>query len=229
MNFKGVKMSVYIQIKELTKEIKHTILLDHINLELEKGKIYGLQGKNGSGKTLLLKSMCGLIRPTEGMVEVDGDILGKKRDFPKSVGALIENPGFISGYSAFKNLKILADIHKRITDEDIHAVLKELDLDNTGNKKFRHFSLGMKQKLGIAAAIMEEPELILLDEPTNALDEASVLNLRDVLRKRKENDSLLVIASHDSNELSLLADEIFVVENGKIIRSYIPQKEEVLK
>lgn len=218
---------MYLKINELTKEIKHTVLLDHINLELEKGKIYGLQGKNGSGKTLLLKSMCGLIRATEGSVEVDGEILGKKRDFPKSVGALIENPGFISGYGAFQNLKILADIHKKIKEDDIHAVLKEVDLDTTGKKKFRHFSLGMKQKMGIAAAIMEEPEMILLDEPTNALDEASVLKLRDTLQKRKEKGSLIVIASHDSNELSILSDEIFVIENGKIMQSYTPQKDEV--
>lgn len=217
---------MYLKIENVTKEIKHTILLEDVNLELNAGKIYGLQGKNGSGKTLLLKAMCGLIRPTKGSVTVDGERLGEKRDFPKSVGALIENPGFISGYSAFENLKVLADIQKKINDEKINEILAEMNLADTGKKKFRNFSLGMKQKLGIAAAIMEEPKLILLDEPTNALDEASVIELRDTLRKRKSNGSLLVIASHDLQELSLLADEIFVIENGKIIRTYIPSKEE---
>lgn len=217
---------MYLKIENVTKKIKQTTLLEDINLELNTGKIYGLQGKNGSGKTLLLKSMCGLIRPTSGTVTVDGEILGKKRDFPKSVGALIENPGFISGYSAFENLKVLADIQKRIDDVKIKEVLKEMHLEDTGKKKFRNFSLGMKQKLGIAAAIMEEPKLILLDEPTNALDESSVIELRDTLQKRKANGSLLVIASHDLQELSLLADEIFVIENGKVLRTYIPSKEE---
>lgn len=216
---------MYLEVKQVSKKIKNNIILDHISLELDKGKIYGLQGKNGSGKTMLIKAMCGLLIPTEGSVTVNGMVLGKDRDFPESVGALIENPGFINGYSAFQNLKVLAEIQHQIDDEKIYETLKEVELEEAGKKKFRQFSLGMKQKLGIAAAIMEEPDLILLDEPTNALDEKSVMALRDILRKRKERGALIVIASHDAEELSLLADEIFVVENGKITRSFQPDEE----
>lgn len=216
---------MYLEMKQVTKRIKGNTILDHISLELEKGKIYGLQGKNGSGKTMLIKAMCGLVIPNEGSVIVDGAVLGEKQDFPESVGALIENPGFINGYSAFQNLKVLAEIRHRITDEKISETINEVGLTEAGKKKFRHFSLGMKQKLGIAAAIMEEPELILLDEPTNALDEKSVIELRDILRKRKQRGALIVIASHDAQELSLLADEILVIESGRLIRRYETSEE----
>lgn len=216
---------MYLEMKQVTKRIKGNTILDHISLELEKGKIYGLQGKNGSGKTMLIKAMCGLMIPNEGSVIVDGAVLGEKQDFPESVGALIENPGFINGYFAFQNLKVLAEIRHRITDEKISETINEVGLAEAGKKKFRHFSLGMKQKLGIAAAIMEEPELILLDEPTNALDEKSVIELRDILRKRKQRGALIVIASHDAQELSLLADEILVIESGRLIRRYETSEE----
>lgn len=216
---------MYLELKQVSKKIKNNMILDHISLELEKGNIYGLQGKNGSGKTMLIKAMCGLLIPTEGSVTVNGAVLGKDRDFPESVGALIENPGFVNGYSAFQNLKVLAEIQHKIEDEKIYETIKEVGLEDAGEKKFRQFSLGMKQKLGIAAAIMEEPDLILLDEPTNALDEKSVLALRDILKKRKERGALVVIASHDAEELSLLADEIFRVENGKITGRFQPTKE----
>jgi ABC-2 type transport system ATP-binding protein len=216
---------MYLKMEHIVKEIKKNLILDDISLELEAGKIYGLQGKNGSGKTMLIKAMCGLIRPTSGSVWVNEERLGDKRDFPESVGALIENPGFIYGYSAYRNLKVLADMRQKITDEQILATLEGVGLSDVGKKKFRHFSLGMKQKLGIAAAIMEEPELILLDEPGNALDEKSVENLRNILLKHKNRGALIVIASHDAEELSVLADMIFVMENGKIVRSYQPQEE----
>lgn len=208
---------MYLKLNHVTKVIKGNVLLDGISLELEKGKIYGLFGKNGSGKTLLLKAMCGLLIPTEGTVEAGGVLLGKDRDFPENVGVLIETPGFIQGYSAYKNLKVLADIRKKISDEEIFAILDEVGLGECGKKKYRNFSLGMKQKLGIAAALMEHPELILLDEPTNALDEKSVKHLRSILKKRREEGALIVVASHDKEELQILADKIFVMEEGKII------------
>lgn len=210
---------MYLKLNQVTKVIKGNVLLDGVNLELENGKIYGLFGKNGSGKTLLLKAMCGLLIPTEGTVEVGGVLLGKDRDFPENVGVLIENPGFIQGYSAYKNLKVLADIRKKISDEKIFAILDEVGLGECGKKKYRNFSLGMKQKLGIAAALMEHPELILLDEPTNALDEKSVKNLRNILKKRREEGALIVVASHDKEELQILSDKIFVIEEGKIIET----------
>ena len=214
-----------VVLRNVCKDIKGARVLDNVNLELESGMVYGFKGKNGSGKTMLIKAMCGLLIPTEGSVTVNGAVLGKDRDFPDSVGALIETPGFVNGYSAFQNLKVLAEIQHKIEDEKIYETIKEVGLEEAGGKKFRQFSLGMKQKLGIAAAIMEEPDLILLDEPTNALDEKSVLALRDILKKRKERGALIVIASHDAEELSLLADEIFRVENGKITGRFQPTKE----
>lgn len=205
-----------IKLENVSKTIKGKTLLDNVSLDLHGGMIYGLQGKNGSGKTLLLKAMCGLLIPTEGTVTVGDDRLGIDSDFPKDVGVLIENPGFISGYTAYKNLKVLAEIKNKIQEQDILAILDEVGLAECGKKKYRNFSLGMKQKLGIAAALMENPKLILLDEPTNALDEKSVENLMRILKRRKEEGALIVIASHDKEELEALADKIYLVEEGKV-------------
>lgn len=213
---------MYLEMEQVSKVIKGDTVLDNVTLHLDKGHIYGLQGKNGSGKTMILKAACGLIFPTGGQVSVGGEVLGRKRDFPESVGALIENPGFIGGYSAFENLKALADIRRTVSEDKIYETLEECGLADTGKKKYRKFSLGMKQKLGVAAAILEEPELIILDEPTNALDEQSVRALAGILKKRKGRGALVLIASHDKEGLDALADEIFVVENGRIIRSYRP-------
>lgn len=207
---------MYLEIKNLTKQMKNNMVLDSINLELEKGMIYGIQGKNGCGKTMLMKTICGLIRPTEGEVWINNEKLGDKYDFPQSVGALIENPGFLRNYSAFANLKILSEIKGIVKDDDINNILEEVGLGDVGKKKYRKFSLGMKQKLGIAAALLEKPDLIILDEPTNALDEESVHNLRDMLFKRKQQGALILIASHDKEELELLSDQIIKMENGRI-------------
>ena len=206
---------MYVKLEHVTKKIRGNLILNDISLELKKGVIYGIRGKNGSGKTMLLKAMCGLIRLTEGTVTIDGKILGKDCDFPENAGALLENPGFIAGYNAENNLKALAAIRGKIEKQQIENILQEVGLGDPGKKKYRHFSLGMKQKLGIAAALMEEPELILLDEPTNALDQQSVEKLRTMLLCRK-NNAVIVIASHDQEELSMLSDEIFAMENGCI-------------
>lgn len=212
----------YLVVHDITKVINNNKVIDHVTLHLKPGNIYGLQGKNGSGKTMIIKAMCGLIRLHEGEVIVGGLILGKDRDFPESVGASIEMPGFIGRYTAFKNLKVLANLRGVISDLEIEETLKIVGLEDIGKKKYRHFSLGMKQKLGIAAAIMEHPKLILLDEPANALDEQSVRNLRIILQKEKERGALIVLSSHDAEELSILSDEIFVIENGHIEKTYRP-------
>lgn len=207
---------MYLQMKHVSKIIKGNVILDDINLEFDRGNIYGIRGKNGSGKTMLMKAMCGLIRPTSGKVIVKGSQLGLERDFPESVGVLIETPGFLNGYAAFDNLKLLAMIQNKISDEKIAEVLEKTGLGDVGKKKYKNYSLGMKQKLGIAAAIMEDPELILLDEPTNALDQKSVEDLRQILCEKKEAGALIVVASHDKQELDFLSDKIYVMENGKL-------------
>ncbi len=205
-----------IEVRNLTKRISGNLILDNINIKMTDGKIYGLKGKNGSGKTMLMRAICGLILPTEGEVIIDGQVLGKDISFPNSLGALIESPGFIANYSGFKNLKILSEIQDKIDDNKINEVLAMVGLDPKEKKKFKKYSLGMKQKLGIAAAIMEEPEIIILDEPTNALDESSVISLRKTLQKYRDAGALIIISCHDSEELEFLSDEIFFMENGRL-------------
>lgn len=215
-----------IVIKNLSKKIKNAVVLNNINLIFEKGKIYGLRGKNGSGKTMLMRSICGLILPTEGTIEINGDVLGKDISFPKSIGALIEAPSFVSNYSGFKNLKMIASINNRISDNDIKDVISLVGLDPDDNKKFRKYSLGMKQRLGIACAIMEKPEIIVLDEPINALDEKGVTLVREILMQYKK-DSIIIVACHDKEELNLLADEIYSMEDGKIISKETVEESDV--
>lgn len=208
---------MYIEIDDLTKVIDKHKVLDKVSIKLEKGKIYGIKGKNGSGKTMLLRAICGLIKPTEGEVRVGDKVIGKDAAFPESVGVLIENPGFIPSFSGYENLKMLADIKKLIGKEDIEAVMEKVGLEKACfKKKYRTYSLGMKQMLGIAAAIMEKPDLILLDEPTNALDEESVRKLLDILREEKGRGACIVLASHDMEELTLLSDIIFIMEEGRL-------------
>lgn len=207
-----------VQIKEVTKKIKGRMILNQVDLELNSGKIYGLQGPNGSGKTMLLRLISGLILPTQGEVWIDEQRLGKDIDFPDSIGALIENPAFQPYYTGYKNLELLAELNHRIGKEEIRRNLEDVELDPDDTRKFYKYSLGMKQRLGIAAAIMESPQILLLDEPTNALDEQGVLVITELIKRQKELGSLIVIASHDALFLEMIADEIFEVRNGKVER-----------
>ena len=170
-----------IKLTNVSKVIKKAKVLDNINLELTSGRVYGFKGKNGSGKTMLMRVICGLISATEGTVEIDGKILGKDMTFPESVGVLIENPAFIGNYTGFKNLKVLASIQNRVDDEHIKKVIRQVGLDPDDKRTYRKYSLGMKQKLGIAAAYMENPDIIILDEPINALDEAGAKQVHEIL------------------------------------------------
>lgn len=206
-----------IKVKNLSKKLSNNIVLDDINIDLCSGKIYGFVGKNGSGKTMLMRAICGLILPTSGCVEIDGKVIGKDMSFPESVGALIENPGFISSYSGFKNLKTLAQIKNEISDDDIISILEQVGLDPYNKKSFRKYSLGMKQKLGIAGAMMENPKLLILDEPFNGLDEESVDKVRQLIMERRGKDSLTIISCHDSDEIDKICDEIITIKLGKIV------------
>lgn len=206
-----------ITIENVSKEYKNEYVLRNITLTLQSGKVYGLYGKNGSGKTMLMRMICGLIRPTTGRICIDGKDLGKNISFPNSVGALIENPGFIESFSGYNNLKMLADIKRIIGKKEIEEVLKHVNLYDQKNKKVRKYSLGMKKKLGIAAAIMENPELILLDEPMNALDKNSMECVRKIINHLKAQNKLIIIASHDLNDLNNISDEIIKLELGEIV------------
>ena len=210
-------MTMFVEVRNATKVIEGNTILNSINLSFERGKIYGLVGKNGSGKTMLLKAICGLIRLNEGEIIVEGRKLEKGHEFPDDVGALIENPGLIGNYSGLKNLQVLADIRQKISQEVIKNYMKDFKLNAEDKKKVKKYSLGMKQKLGIIAAIMEEPKLILLDEPTNALDKESVVILNQNLIKAKERGSTIIIASHDFSEMEQITDERIEIDNGMII------------
>jgi ABC-2 type transport system ATP-binding protein len=166
---------------------------------------------------MLLRLLCGLILPTSGRVIIDGAELGEDFSFPKSVGVLIENPGFINSYSGFKNLRVLASINNSVSDQVIIDMMRYLDLDPFDKKKVRAYSLGMKQKLAIASALMENPELILLDEPINALDEASSGKVLKALTLKKEEGALIVVASHDREELDYLSDTVIEMKDGVIV------------
>ncbi len=205
-----------IKINNLTKKIHGTTVLDNISLEFNSNKIYGLSGKNGSGKTMLMRAISGLIRPTTGEIIIGDGILGKDFSFPPSIGVLIENPSFIPKYTGFKNLKLLASIQNKISDSEIKQTLNDVGLNPNDKRPYRKYSLGMKQRLGIACAIMERPEIILLDEPINALDESGVALIKELLLRFRDN-SIIIISCHDREELEYLSDEIFVMSESRII------------
>lgn len=205
-----------IEIRNYTKEIKNKVILSNVNLNFESGKIYGLHGRNGSGKTMLLRAICGLILPTSGSVFIDGKQIGKDIEFPDHTGIIIENMKMLDDYTAFDNLKILAKINKIADNSDIKEALITVGLNPDDKKRVRAFSLGMKQKLNIAQAIMEKPDLLLLDEPTNALDEESVIKVRNMLLEQKDRGSLVIIASHNKEDLDILCDDIIEISDGRV-------------
>jgi ABC-2 type transport system ATP-binding protein len=207
-----------IRIENLTKTIKDVTVLSNINLKLSSGKIVGLRGKNGSGKTMLMRALCGLILPTSGRIVINDETLGKEISFPRSVGVLIENPSFLPAYTGFQNLKMLASIKGEISDEQIKATLASVGLVPDDKRKYRKYSLGMKQRLGIACAVMESPELLILDEPINALDDKGVDLVKELILKLRDNGALIIVACHDASELEYLSDEIYSIAEGHLCK-----------
>ncbi len=202
---------------DVVKDIKGHRVIDGISLEMESGKIIGFRGINGSGKTMLMRLLAGLIRVSSGSITIDGKELGKDITFPPSLGMLIENPAFLDTYSGFQNLKMLAAIKGEISDEKIAETIRLVGLDPTEKKKYRKYSLGMKQRLGIAAAVMESPDIVILDEPTNALDDSGVEMLKGIVKKEKKRGAIVVVSSHDLAILQEMSDEIYVLEAGKVV------------
>lgn len=205
-----------IEIKNVTKIIKHNTVIDNVSLTVNSGKITGLKGVNGSGKTMLMRLVSGLILPTSGEIIIDGETLGKDITFPRSIGTLIENPAFLDNYSGFQNLKLLASIQGKISDEEIREAIIAVELNPDDKKKFRKYSLGMKQRLGIAAAVMEHPDIIILDEPTNTLDSDGVQMVKRILQKEKERGALILISCHDLDVLKELSDVIYLMNVGRL-------------
>lgn len=206
-----------IKIEDLSKSIKGALILDKVSITLTSGKIYGLRGKNGSGKTMLMRAMSGLLIPDTGSVIINGKTLHKDISFPESIGILIENPSFLPQYTGFKNLKLLAGLTGNISDDEIRTALERVGLDPEDKRIYRKYSLGMKQKLGIANAIMGEPDIIILDEPINALDEESVKKIKKVLLEIRDKGKLIIIACHDREELGYLSDIIYEIKDGSIV------------
>ena len=217
MNEMEIKDASMIRYENVTKIIKGQCVVDHVNITVPRGRVTGFQGVNGSGKTMLMRLACGLIHPTEGKVYIDGKELGREIQFPPSVGILIEGPSFLGNYSAFDNLKLLAELTGIVDDATIKEAIARVGLDPENKKKYRKFSLGMKQRLGIANAIMEKSDLLILDEPTNALDSEGVEILKRIVREEKERGATILISCHDASILQELSDLIYHLESGKVI------------
>ena len=209
-----------IQEEKLCKTINKSIVLEDINLDMSSGKVYGFQGINGSGKTMLMRALIGLIRPTSGKVCIDGKELGKDIDFPESIGFLLENPAFLDMYSGEDNLKLLTkvdgNVDKKSVENEIRGLIDDVGLGQAGRKKYKKYSLGMKQRLGIAAAVLGNPDIVVLDEPTNALDDDGKEMVKSVVRKQKERGALVIISCHDMQTLEELSDEIVKLKEGRI-------------
>lgn len=206
----------YIELKNVSKVVKDSKILDSISLSLEKGKIYGFLGSNGSGKTMLFRTISGLIRPTSGEVSINDKVIGKEIDFPESCGITIENTGFWNDQTGFDNLKNIASIKNIVDDRAIMESMERIGLNPQDKRKFRKYSLGMKQKLALVQAFMESQDLIILDEPTNSLDEESAIRVRNILREERSRGATILIASHISEDIDGLADKKFKVDLGRV-------------
>lgn len=214
-----------IIFENVTKTIRGKTVLQGVTLSMEAGRVTGLRGINGSGKTMLLRLLAGLIHPKEGRITIDGKTLGTDMEFPPSMGLLIETPAFLGQYTGAENLEMLASLHQNVTKEDVRALLEKVGLAADGDTKYRKYSLGMKQRLGIAGAILGEPELLLLDEPTNALDTKGVELLRSIIQEERQRGAAIVVACHDAAFLESVSDEIYCLENGQLTDHLILQEE----
>lgn len=203
-----------IILENISKTFKDKTVLQNTSLTIEDGIIVGFVGRNGSGKTVLFKLICGLLRPTTGTVTVQGKQLGKDCDFAPDVGVLIETPSFISYESGFRNLRDLAAIRKKITPEEVRAAIRSVGLDDTDKKWVGKYSLGMRQRLGIAQAIMEHPSLLILDEPMNGLDRGGVEEMRKLFGSLRDNGTTILLASHAAEDIDLLCDKVYEVSDG---------------
>lgn len=212
-----------ISINNLGLVIKKDTILSDINIEFEQGKIHGIVGRNGSGKTMLMKCICGFVKPTVGEVYVEGQKIGKDVDFPQNVGIIIETPGFIPYYSGYRNLKILAGLRRKIGSVEIKEAMKVVGLEGAEHKLVRKYSLGMRQRLGLAQAMMEKPDIYILDEPMNGLDNDGVEDMRKILLDLKKQGKTILLVSHNSEDIKLLCDEIYYIDKGVLSKGIAKQ------
>ncbi len=203
-----------IVVSHATKEIYGIKVLKDVSMALESGSVYGFLGRNGSGKTMMMRALCGFISLTEGSIEMDGSRLGSGEDFPRNLGMLLETPVFLPERTGYENLRLLAAIRGEAAGDDIRKALEQVGLDHGDRRKVGKYSLGMRQRLGIACAIMEGPELLILDEPFNGLDEGGCKMLRELIVRYRKEGCLIVLACHDREELEFLSDTIYRVDSG---------------
>ena len=209
-------MSVVIKLKNINKSYKGIKVLNNINLEINSGKTIGIIGANGSGKSVLFKTICGFIAPDTGDVYIRGLRLGDKIDFPEDVGIFINEPGYMSLFTGFMNLKFLADINKKIDINKIRSTMIKVGLDPDNDVKVKDYSLGMKQKLGIAQAIMEEQDILILDEPFNALDYKTYDDIKNIIKSLQDEGKTILLTSHNFNDIDQLCDDIYIINNGEL-------------
>jgi len=207
-----------IKIKDMSKKIDNTTILSDINLSLYEGNIYGIIGRNGSGKTMLFKTICGLINTTQGEVYVFGKKISKGQ-LAENTGMIIETPGFLPQYSGFFNLKMLASINNKVTDDKIKETISLVGLNPDDKRPVKKYSLGMRQRLGIAQALMENPKLLILDEPMNSLDNDGVEDVRNILLKLKEKSVTILLASHNKDDIEVLCDQVYIMDKGKLTQT----------
>ena len=203
-----------IELIHVTKKFGQELVLKEVNLTLEQGRVYGIVGNNGSGKTVLMKCICGFLIPTTGLIRVFGSSIGQDVDFPESLGVIIETPGFLTNLTGRKNLEILAGMRGKIGPAEILQVLEKVGLDPALKKPVANYSLGMRQRLGIAQAIMEDPKLLILDEPFNGLDKHGVGEIRKLLLELKEEGKTILLASHNEEDIRILCDEVYEMDGG---------------
>lgn len=208
-----------IEINELNLKIKESLILSDVTMTMQEGKIYGLVGNNGSGKTMLMKCICGFVTPTSGAVIVNDEVIGKDVDYIRNTGVIIENPGFIPYYSGLKNLKMLSEISGKTDLTKIKEAMKLCGLNPDLKLPVKKYSLGMRQRLGIAQAIMENQSILILDEPMNGLDKEGVATVRKLLLHLKEQGKLILLASHNREDIEILCDEVYEVEKGRVRRN----------
>ena len=207
-------METCIEVQNVVKRFRDQVVLKNVSISFEKGKIHGIVGRNGSGKTVLFKCICGLMHPEEGVILVNGKRVGRDVDMSEDIGAIIEAPGFLPNYSGYKNLRFLANIRRKIGKEEILNVLKTVGLDPESRKHVGKYSLGMRQRLGIAQAIMEDPEILILDEPMNGLDNAGVQDIRALLLELKAQGKTILLASHNHEDIAALCDTVHEMDGG---------------
>lgn len=210
-------MDNMISVQSVTKQFKTQTVLNNVSVDFLRGGIYGLVGRNGSGKTMLMKCICGFVPPTSGEIFVQGKQVRYGSQFPQGIGFIIESPGFLRTSSGIKNLKHLASINKKIGINEVREAMKTVGLDPDSRKHVGRYSLGMRQRLGIAQAIMENPDILILDEPMNGLDNNGVAEMRELFLKLKHSGKTLIIASHNHDDIEVLCDGVYEMDNGNLI------------